>query len=169
MSISATFKENVTVRIKASVIRIFQSLSFTIILPPLSIESYAHVVQQLQSQIVNQQPLQAQADEIYKRLKNKSTYSDKLNKHKAERYDGKSHATKWTTHMNSYSEDASDCNCLPLAVSYCTGAGHDWWILFKESYNDRLVQTWKDLKNALVSRFHTLNKENAQGMHASCR
>lgn len=127
--------------------------------PPLSIESLAQVVQQLQTQILNQQTMLSEANESYKRLESRSTPSDKPKKHKPEKYDGKSSVTSWTIHMDNYLEDARDDESLPLAVSYLTGAAHEWWIVFRESDDGEHVQSWGELKKALVSRFDTLNKE----------
>lgn len=62
--------------------------------------------------------------------------------------------------MINYFKNVCDSYSLPRAVSYITKAAHDWWIVFKESDEGRKVQTWKELRNALVSRFETLNKEN---------
>lgn len=126
---------------------------------PLSIESLAQIVQQLQSQIVNQQTLLAEANASYRRLENRTAPSDKPKKHKPEKYDGKGSVTSWAIHMDNYLEDATENDSLPLAISYLAGAAHEWWIVFRESDEGKQVQSWSNLRKALISRFDTLNKE----------
>lgn len=104
--------------------------------PPLSVESLAQVVQQLQIQTVNQQVVLSESNKLYKRLKrldSQSTLSGKPKKYNPENYNGESSVTSRTIRMEDYPKDARENESLPLAVSYMTGAIHEWWIVFKES------------------------------------
>lgn len=125
----------------------------------LSPESLTHVIQTLQTQIVSQQTLLAENNESYKRFENQTTASDKPKKHKLDKYDGKKACHQLHDSHGNYLDDASDSDSLPLAGSYLTGAAHEWCIDFKKSGDGQLLQTRKDVKNALVSRFDTLSKE----------
>ena len=40
-----------------------------------------------------------------------------------------------------------------------TGNAHEWWIVFSKTSDGEGVQSWETLKQALVYRFETLNKE----------
>lgn len=160
MTISASIKANVNVRITACVNKLFSRCSSLALSSlPLSIESLAHVAQQLQREIASQQTLQTEGNESYKPLENRTTSSGKPMKHKPRNYDGQGSITRWTTQKNSYLDDSNDSDSLTLAVSYLAADAHEWWIVFKEFGDGQLVQTWKDVGIALNSRFQTLNKE----------
>lgn len=122
--------------------------------------SFVPVVQQLQSKIVNQQTLLAEADESYIHVENQTISSNRRKKHKPEKYVGKRSITSWSTHASHYVNNSSKSDSLPLAVSNLTGAAHEWRRVFNASGDGRLVQSWKDLRNVLVSHFETLKKKN---------
>lgn len=48
---------------------------------------------------------------------------------------------------------------MNIAISYLHGSAHEWWIVYKETEEGRIIGTWPSLKDALISRFETLNKE----------
>ena len=78
---------------------------------------------------------------------------------KPENYTGKESILSWTTHMSNYLKKIADPEAMSIAVSYLQGAAHEWWIKFKETEDGRVIITWPQLKEALISRFDTLNKE----------
>ncbi len=77
-----------------------------------------------------------------------------------EPFKGKDSILSWTTHMNNYLASTSDEEALAIAISYLHGPAHEWWIAFKETEDGRNVTAWGTLKEALIARFETLNKEN---------
>ncbi len=62
--------------------------------------------------------------------------------------------------MNNYLAGTSDDDALAITISYLHGPAHEWWIVYKETEDGRNVTTWSTLKEALIARFETLNKEN---------
>ena len=77
-----------------------------------------------------------------------------------ENYTGKESILSWTTHMSNYLQKMSDSEAMSIAVSYLQETAHGWWIKFKETEDGRAIITWPELKDALISRFDTLNREN---------
>ena len=61
--------------------------------------------------------------------------------------------------MTNYLQNVEDHQALTIAISYLTDGAHEWWIVFKETESGQSVNTWPDLKAALISRFDILNKE----------
>ena len=74
-------------------------------------------------------------------------------------YQGKGSVLSWVTHMSNYLTQIDEKEGLSIAVSYLQGSGHEWWIAFANTDNGSKVTTWKDLKEALISRFDTIKKE----------
>ena len=65
----------------------------------------------------------------------------------------------WTTHMSNYLSEVSEPQAMSIAVSYLQGTAHEWWIKYQLTEDGKAIETWPQLKDALVSRFDTLNKE----------
>ena len=61
--------------------------------------------------------------------------------------------------MPNYLTTVDDSQALTIAIRYLEGGAQEWWILFKGTEEGRAVTTWCALKNALVCRLETLNKE----------
>ncbi len=76
-----------------------------------------------------------------------------------EPFKGKTSIKSWTTHMNNYLANSSTEEALPIAISYLQGHAHEWWIMYKETEEGQRITNWTQLKEALTSRFETLNKE----------
>ena len=74
-------------------------------------------------------------------------------------YCGKGSITSWVTHMSNYLQNTTEPQAFAVAVSYLSEGAHEWWIVYKGTHEGSSVKTWPELKNALVSRFDTLNKE----------
>ena len=50
-------------------------------------------------------------------------------------------------------------NDLTVSCSYLGGHAHEWWIVYKKTDDESAIVTWERLKNSLIHRFKTLNKE----------
>ena len=71
----------------------------------------------------------------------------------------KDSVVSWTTHMSNYLSDTNEPQAMSIAVSYLQGTAHEWWIKYQDSEDGRNIKAWPQLREALVSRFDTLNKE----------
>jgi len=138
---------------------------------PITIENLAQVVQDLQtqlqaanSQINNQQNSLNDAAASYDRIREelqsiKTSDNPKPKKHQPEKFSGRGSITSWATHMDNYLANATDDDSLQLAVSYLSGAAHEWWIVYQKTDDGSEIKTWNCLRKAIISRFETLNKE----------
>jgi len=79
-------------------------------------------------------------------------------KNKPDKFSGKSSVKSWVTHMDNYLGESESTKSLHLAASYLSGTAHEWWIGYS-STEGKEVQSWCGLKQALLARFDTLNKE----------
>ena len=61
--------------------------------------------------------------------------------------------------MENYLGNASGSDAFKIALSYLTGSAHEWWIVHEKTPEGQAVKSWIELKNSLVQRFETLNKE----------
>ena len=88
-----------------------------------------------------------------------STATPKLKK--PENFTGgtKDSVLSWTTHMSNYLRDVNEPQAMSIAVSYLQSTAHDWWIKYQLTEDGKNVETWPQLKDALIARFDTLNKE----------
>ena len=144
--------------------------------PPLTLETLANAVTDLQGQLANahaqiaaqrnnlnetQQRLSMTAQELasHNSNSNPSAVSIIPKVNKPQLYRGKGSIVSWTTHMSNYLQNVDESQALTIAVSYLAEGAHEWWIVFKETEEGRNIQGWSSLKNALVGRFDTLNKE----------
>ena len=64
----------------------------------------------------------------------------------------------WATHMSNYLENVEEPQAKSIFVSYLSGTADEWWINYKDTEDEQNITTWTQLKEALVSRFLTLNK-----------
>lgn len=65
----------------------------------------------------------------------------------------------WTTHMDNYLSQTPSEEAMKVAISYLDGNAHEWWIVHQQTQEATEMRTWPQLKDALVERFDTLNKE----------
>ena len=77
---------------------------------------------------------------------------------KPDSFKGKGSITSWTAHLTNYVDDTNSRDAHKIAVSYFEGLAHEWWIVFRETYEGKAIQTWNQLQLALIRRFDTLNK-----------
>ena len=141
---------------------------------PLTLETLASAVTELQRQLTNahaqiasqqnslnstQQQLNAATQQLRNRQASSSTSSVEPQANKPQPFKGKGSILSWTTHMSNYLTNVDDTRALPIAVSYLVDGAHEWWIVFKDTEEGQSISTWSALKNALISRFDTLNKE----------
>ena len=61
--------------------------------------------------------------------------------------------------MDNYLRNMDPLEALPIAVSYLEEGAHEWWIVFKERQEGKQITHWIGLRESIVSRFDTLNKE----------
>ena len=138
--------------------------------PPLTFtpENVSQVIQELQAQLavannqlnVNQQQLlQVQTELNSLRQNNHQSSTSNVKPNKPNPFKGKGSVLSWTTHMTNYLRHVEESEALAIAVSYLYEGAHEWWIAFAETDEGKNVRSWTDLKNALVSRFDTINKE----------
>ena len=80
-------------------------------------------------------------------------------KNKPSQFSGKGSILSWTTHMENYIGNMEGEQALQLAVSYLSGAAHEWWIVYHQGEEGKDVKNWEGLKKGLITRFDTLNKE----------
>ena len=74
-------------------------------------------------------------------------------------YTGKESILSWTTHMSNYLQKITDSEAMSIAVSYLQETVNQRWIKFRATDGGLEITTWPQLKDALVSRFDTLNRE----------
>ena len=60
--------------------------------------------------------------------------------------------------MDNYLSGLNDTSAFQIAVSYLEDSAHEWFIVRQKTDGDSIT-TWPALKDALVRRFETLNKE----------
>ena len=72
---------------------------------------------------------------------------------------GKKAVLSWTTHMSNYLCNVQESQAMTIAVSYLQGTAHEWWINYKDTEDGKDISTWIQPKQALASRFDTLNKQ----------
>lgn len=136
---------------------------------PPTIESLAQLVAQLEAQlrqasaqITSQSNSLNEAAASYQRLEaqmaNRRT-EEKPKKNKPNTFSGKGSILSWITHMDNYIGDATPEEALNLAISYLSGAAHEWWIMYHITDEGKEVTTWEQMKKSLTLRFDTLNKE----------
>ena len=125
---------------------------------PPTVESLAQVVLDLQTQLHD-------AAESYRRLENQLAVAQQNNlrphmkKNKPSTYSGKGSILSWITHLDNYLENPRDPDSLKVAASYLTGPAHEWWIAYMNSSEGDEIESWSEMKEALTTRFDTLNKE----------
>ncbi len=135
---------------------------------PLSLENVAKVVEDLQGQlsqareqIASQQNALEEAASSYQTLKlevnKKSNHLVKPNK--PESYSGKSSIRSWAIHMDNYLKNCANEEAVSVASSYLIGPAHEWWIVHQTTNTGSTIDSWEKLKDALIARFETLNKE----------
>ena len=147
--------------------------------PMLTIEQLAQAYKEIQNQLSNAQSqftaLKTELNQTKQALHNaqvKLTAQDTASnnaaqaglqpkKNKPDNYTGdkKESVLSWTTHMSNYLEKVEEPQAKSIAVSYLSGTAHEWWIKYKETKDGQKITTWAQLREALVSRFSTLNKE----------
>ena len=88
-----------------------------------------------------------------------STATPKLKKPENFTEGTKDSVLSWTTHMSNYLRDVNEPQATSIAVSYLQSTAHDWWIKYQLTEDGKKVETWPQLKDALIARFDTLNKE----------
>ena len=143
--------------------------------PNVTMESMAQAIQELQGQLtaaaaeINSQKallstaatqLQNVTGELVQaksELHSQSTAQVKPNKPPSFR--GKGSVTSWATHMDNFLRNIDPEQALPIAVSYLEDGAHEWWIVFKESEIGKQITNWNELRESVISRFDTLNKE----------
>lgn len=84
-----------------------------------------------------------------------SSSAPKINKPPT--FSGKSNIDSWVTHVRNYLEGTSDEKAIPIALSYISGAAHEWYLAQKR--NGLEFNTLEDLFEYLKKRFTTVNKE----------
>ena len=144
--------------------------------PPLTLQTLANVVTDLQGQLANAHAqIAAQQNNLNETQQRVNLTAQELANHnstsnfpavsiipkvnKPQLYRGKGSVVSWTTHMSNYLQNVEESQALTIAVSYLAEGAHEWWIVFKETEEGRTIQGWNALKDALVGRFDTLNKE----------
>ena len=65
----------------------------------------------------------------------------------------------WAKHMDNYLDTTSGPEALNVAVSYLDGNAHEWWIAYSQTGEGQKIEVWEHLKQALIDRFQSLNKE----------
>ena len=143
--------------------------------PPLSMESLAQAVNDLQMQL-NEARVQItnQRDELNVAAQKVVTLEQELaaaqtgihptglnapKKNKPSSFNGKGSVSSWSVQMSNYLGGQNDIHSMNIALSYLTGNAHEWWIVFSKTPEGVGIQSWEELKQALIYRFDTLNKE----------
>ena len=67
----------------------------------------------------------------------------------------------WTTHMDNYFDPASGPDALNVPVSHSDGNANEWRIAYSQTREGKNLAVWKQLKEALIDLFQSLNKEKA--------
>ena len=80
-------------------------------------------------------------------------------KNKPSSFNGRGSVSSWCVQMDNYLGDHNNPETLNIALSYLTGMAHEWWIVYSKSAEGSAIQSWPNLKQALLYRFETLNKE----------
>ena len=75
-----------------------------------------------------------------------------------ESYKGKGSIESWITHITNYVIGVPDEQALTIAASYLEGPAHEWWIVYRQTEEGRMVKTYDQFKVAIQARFETLNK-----------
>ena len=123
--------------------------------PPenVTLENLVSALQQLQHNFNN-----AQGEIMGLRNQLQASRTPVVKRKKPESFKGKGSITSWITHMTNYLGGTSPDEALSIAVSYLEGPAHEWWIVFRQSLEGQGIQTWENLRPALIRRFDTLNK-----------
>ena len=74
-------------------------------------------------------------------------------------FNGKGSIKSWTVQMNNYIRGLDESTAFNIALSYLSGNAHEWWIVYQNSEEGNGITGWQGLREALVRRFDTLNKE----------
>lgn len=143
--------------------------------PNVTMESMAQAIQELQGQLANAaaelNSQKALLDNTTTQLQNvtqelvqtkqeaQMRNSAQVKTNKPPSYKGKGSVTSWATHMDNYLRNVDPLVALPIAVSYLEDGAHEWWIVFKETNDGKVINSWPELRSAVVARFDTLNKE----------
>ena len=61
--------------------------------------------------------------------------------------------------MDHYVWNISPSTAFNIAISYLSGNPHEWWIFYQHSEEEKVIDEWPGLREALTRRFHTLNRE----------
>ena len=102
--------------------------------------------------------------EIYRlqgQIKDKPSGKTKLRKPVSFHGKGSESILSWTTHMDNYLDTIPGSEALNIAVSYLDGNAHEWWIAYSQTIEGKNIAVWNQLKEALIDRFQSLNKEKA--------
>lgn len=137
--------------------------------PPLSIESLAQVVRQVQTPAREATGTSGGSQCIIHAPRERNCFVQQANKHKPEKYDDNVFVTRSAIHMDIFLHDVLDNDDLPLAVTYLAEAILEWWNIGKESDDRRQIKSLHDPKRALNALFNTLNKERIEQEKLACR
>ena len=142
---------------------------------PVSLDSLAQAVNELQmrlneahTQITNQRnelnvaALKVGSPEqelVVARTQSAEKAPNTPKKNKPISFNGKGSVSSWCVQMSNYLGGRNDIDSMNIALSYLTGNAHEWWIVYSKTSDGESIQSWEGLKQALVYRFETLNKE----------
>ena len=73
-------------------------------------------------------------------------------------FKGKGSVESWITHITNYVLGVPDDQALTIAVSYLEGPAHEWWIVYRQTEEGKLIHTFDQFTTAIKARFETLNK-----------
>ena len=74
-------------------------------------------------------------------------------------FTGKGSVKSWTVQMDNYVRDIDQSTAFNIALSYLSGNAHEWWIFYQNSKEGKGIEGWQGLREALIRRFDTLNRE----------
>ena len=145
--------------------------------PEISMEGLAQMMQEMQQRleqanhqiethrgelnIAAQKVTQLEQELLEARNNQASTSSTNSGpkKNKPSTFNGKGSIGSWCVQMENYLGGLSQEQGFHVALSYLTGNAHEWWIVYEKTAEGQTVQSWGALRNALIHRFETLNKE----------
>ena len=61
--------------------------------------------------------------------------------------------------MENFLGNSSGTSALHVTSRYLDGHAHEWWVVHKQTVKGSAITTCSQLKNNLVQRLQTLNKE----------
>ena len=141
---------------------------------PVTIESLAVTVQALQAKLAeaNQKiethqselSVAAQRVQTVERELAHASLSDRTDglKPRINRpcsFNGKGSFKSWTLKMDNYDRDIDPSTAFNIAINYLSGNSNEWWIVYKNSEEGKVIDGWPSLREALTRRLDTLNRE----------